>query len=127
MPHVASVRCSRVVESEPWGFESEHRFLNMGVELSVDCSPEELFKGLMHVQDRICGASHRSASGGYADRLIDVDLIYFDDVIMSTPRLTLPHPRMHLRDFVLRPVEELAPGWHHPQTGLTAAEMLLSI
>lgn len=61
--------------------------------------------------------------GGYIDRAIDIDIIAIDDVVMDTPELTLPHPRMHLREFVLVPMAELAPDWCHPRFGLRVDEM----
>lgn len=124
---VCNVRCSSIVESEPWGFESSHRFLNIGVEVTTCLSPEELFGELMKVQTAISDAGHRTAEGGYVDRLIDVDLIYYDDVVLGSPALTLPHPRMHLREFVLQPVCELSPHWRHPLSGKTAVELLDSL
>lgn len=115
------------MESEPWGYESTHRFLNIGLGLAVSCGAEELFGDLMEIQCNICADSHRNAAGGYADRMIDIDLIYYDDLVLDTATLTLPHPRMHLRDFVLQPVAELAPSWRHPRLHLTAGEMLAAL
>ncbi|MDE6378068.1 MAG: 2-amino-4-hydroxy-6-hydroxymethyldihydropteridine diphosphokinase, partial [Duncaniella sp.] len=69
-------------------------------------------------------APHRDRDGGYIDRRIDIDIIAIDSIVLSTPRLTLPHPRMHLREFVLVPLAQLAPGWVHPVTGLNASAML---
>ena len=121
---VADLRCSGFIKSEPWGFESAHGFLNVGLELSVDCGPEELFRELISVQNGICAAGHRGPAGEYADRFIDIDLIYYDDELVEMPELPLPHPRMHMREFVLLPIVELSPCWRHPVSGLTAAEML---
>lgn len=115
------------MESEPWGYESTHRFLNIGLELTVSCGAKELFGDLMEIQGNICADSHRNATGGYADRMIDIDLIYYDDLVLDTASLTLPHPRMHLRDFVLQPVAKLAPAWRHPRLHLTAGEMLAAL
>lgn len=119
-----TMRRSGFVESEPWGYSSTHRFLNIGVEFSTTIPPEELLSRLLSIQNVISDKSHRTPLGGYADRLIDIDLIYYDELTISTPALTLPHPRMHLRDFVLTPLCELSPGWVHPHLKLTAPQML---
>ena len=126
-----TVRRSRLIESEPWGFESPRRFLNLGVEIETCHAPGELLERLLSLQNSICNASHRSEDGGYADRMIDIDLIYYDSEVIpeSWPEagggaIVVPHPRMHMREFVLGPVAQLDPCWRHPVTGRTAAEML---
>lgn len=125
------VRRSRWIESEPWGFESAHSFLNLGMEINTQLGPRELLGRLLEIEHSISSAPHRDASGRYADRLIDIDLIYYDNEVIDDQRsdttLILPHPRMHLRGFVLEPVAELDPQWRHPLTGLTAGEMMDSL
>lgn len=118
------LRRSDFVESEPWGYDSPYPFLNLGLAIETDIPPGALLDLLLGVEHSISPASHRTPSGGYTDRLIDIDLIAYGDLVVDTPRLTLPHPRMHLRDFVLRPMTQLAPEWRHPLSGLTSAEML---
>ena len=78
---------------------------------------------LMAIQDSICSAAHRDSTGAYIDRIIDIDLIAIDDTVIDTPELTLPHPRMHLRDFVVRPMLELCPEWVHPLLNKTILEI----
>ena len=85
--------------------------------------PLEILRLLREVETSINPASHRTASGEYADRVIDIDLIAVDDMVLNTPELTLPHPRMHLRAFVLEPLAELAPAWRHPLLHLTARQL----
>ncbi|MDE6825745.1 MAG: 2-amino-4-hydroxy-6-hydroxymethyldihydropteridine diphosphokinase [Paramuribaculum sp.] len=120
----SGVRRSEYFESEAWGFESANRFLNLGITFEWDGTGEELLDFLLRIQQSICSDSHRNADGEYIDRKIDIDLIALGDSVCSTPRLTLPHPRMTEREFVLRPMAELMPEWRHPHNGLKAAEML---
>lgn len=121
----ATVSLAPIEESEPWGFESTNRFLNLGLMIDApgEVSPEAVLCTLQQVEREIADVPHRHADGSYADRPIDIDLIAVDDMVVDTPALQLPHPRMHLRDFVLRPISTLDPHWRHPLTGLTAAEM----
>lgn len=123
LPH----RISTILESEPWGFETPNKFLNVGISIDTSLSPTELFGRLQAIEQSISDVSHRTPSGSYADRLIDIDLICIDDLIISTPQLILPHPRMHLRDFVLKPLNELSPHWIHPILNLTPAQMLANL
>lgn len=114
-------------ESEPWGYSSPNPYLNLGIALPTRLSPERLLDELQGIEHGISSASHRKEDGTYADRLIDIDLIAVDEEVVETERLTLPHPRMHLRDFVLRPMTVLAPEWHHPLFHATPAELLETI
>ncbi len=119
----AGVR-SEIMESEPWGYDSPNRYMNMCMAVSTDLGPQELLRELLRIQHSIDAGDHRDASGGYADRAIDIDLIALDDMVIETPELTLPHPRMHQREFVLRPMCQTAPEWRHPLLHLTPAEAL---
>lgn len=120
------VTLSSVIESEPWGYQSANLFLNIGVafESLPGETPMQVHQALQAIQHSISAASHRTASGGYADRAVDIDLIAIDDTVVNTSGLILPHPRMHLRRFVLEPMAQLAPRWEHPILHLTAAQML---
>lgn len=115
---------SHVVESEPWGFDSTNSFLNVGMAFNSDLPPEEVLGRLQRVERSISPAPHRDASGGYADRVIDIDIVAVDREIIDTPSLRVPHPSLAERRFFLEPLAELAPGWTHPDSGLTAAQML---
>ena len=110
----ACVRCSAPVESEPWGFDSPSAFLNVGVMLDLPryLAPEALLDITQAAERAISPASHRNPDGSYRDRLIDIDIIAVDRLRIDTPRLTLPHPRAHLRAFVLDPLRELDPQLH---------------
>lgn len=104
-----SMLVSEPFESEPWGFESANSFINVGVSFLSASTPVELLKELLHIQATISPLSHRTEAGGYADRLIDIDLIAIEGVRMDTQELTLPHPRAQLRDFVMKPLIETLP------------------
>lgn len=111
-----TLRISDFVESEPWGFSSDNTFLNIGVAVDIDTtiSPIHILDSLLAVQNRINPDNHRDNRGNYIDRVIDIDIIAIDQLVYSHPRLTIPHPRMHLREFVLKPMRQLAPEWQHP-------------
>lgn len=127
LPGGATLRCSAPFDSEPWGYDSPNRFLNMAVAFETPLPPDELMQRLLEIQISIDSSSHRDAAGGYADRAIDIDLIALGSLVADTGRLVLPHPRMHLRRFVLQPMAELDPHWRHPLTGLSVAEMLSAL
>ncbi len=118
---------SRIVESEPWGYESDNRFMNVGVRLSSNMEPHEMLEHIHDIERRLGSASHRDCEGHYIDRLVDIDIMAIDDLVIDTPELQVPHAHLHERDFFLRPMMELAPDWRHPVTGLTASEMLDAI
>lgn len=99
---------SDVIETDPWGFESANRFLNMVIKVETDLQPLEALHVTQEIERRL-GRRVKSVNGQYHDRLIDIDLLIYDDTTMSTPELTLPHPRMYQRDFVMKPLLQIAP------------------
>ncbi|MCH5227139.1 MAG: 2-amino-4-hydroxy-6-hydroxymethyldihydropteridine diphosphokinase [Muribaculaceae bacterium] len=105
---------SSYIESEPWGFESGNRFLNLGVSFQTSLHPEELLVTLQKIEKEICNESHRNAQGGYIDRKIDIDIMAIDSLKYSTSCLTVPHPHLSERDFFLMPLMELCPQWTFP-------------
>ncbi|WP_290375661.1 2-amino-4-hydroxy-6-hydroxymethyldihydropteridine diphosphokinase [Paramuribaculum intestinale] len=108
-------RVSRAVESEPWGFESDNAFVNVGMMIDCDLHPEILLSVLLEIERGVGGgASHRDASGGYADRLLDIDLIDYGRMVYVSRRLTLPHPHAAGRRFVMEPLLELEPDYRSP-------------
>lgn len=118
------VRLSSVIETAPWGYESAGAYLNMCMAFPTSLLPLPLLRRLLLIQNEIDPAAHRKPDGTYADRRMDIDLIALGDTVVGSPELTLPHPRMHLRDFVLRPLAEIAPAWVHPLLHLTPAGMM---
>ena len=99
-------------ETEPWGFQSENTFLNAALQLETALSPLELLKATQEIEIEM-GRTQKS-NGAYHDRIIDIDILLYDDLVMQTPELTLPHPMMHERLFVMEPLAEIAPNVIHP-------------
>lgn len=118
---------SKKVESEPWGFDSTNYFVNVAMMVISDIEPEEMLKRLKAIESRLCPEPHRNARGGYADRTVDIDIVAADSEVCCSEHLTLPHPGLPERRFFLEPMAELAPGWRHPQSGLTCGEMLAGL
>ena len=104
---------SALYASAPWGFNSENTFLNNAIAVETSLTPEELLSTTQRIEHTL-GRTHKSVDGQYSDRLIDIDILLYDDVVMHTPSLTLPHPLMHRRLFVLEPLSEIAPTMIHP-------------
>ena len=119
-----AVRESTPVYSEAWGYESEHGYMNVGAAFDTEECPVAVLRELRGIEVAMGSASHRNADGSYADRIVDIDVIAIDELVIDTPELTVPHPRMEQRDFVLAPLAELAPEWRHPVIGVTARELL---
>ena len=99
-------------ETEPWGFQSENTFLNAALQLDTSLSPLELLKATQEIEIEM-GRTQKS-NGAYHDRIIDIDILLYEDLVLQTPELTLPHPLMHERLFVMEPLAEIAPNVIHP-------------
>ena len=94
--------------SEPWGFESENSFLNAVCCVRTELSPVGVLRSTQEIE-RLLGRLKKSVHGIYSDRIIDIDILLYDDLCMDTPELTIPHPLMWERDFVMIPLREIAP------------------
>lgn len=99
---------SDVIETEPWGFDSGNAFLNMVAKVETELEPIDALHVTQDIEKRL-GRSEKSVNGVYHDRIIDIDLLMYDDLIMNTPQLTLPHPLMRQRPFVMEPLSQIAP------------------
>jgi 2-amino-4-hydroxy-6-hydroxymethyldihydropteridine diphosphokinase len=115
------VSCSSIFETEPWGFKSEQPFLNMVAEIESSLDPETLMDELLRIEQLM---GRERAEGGYASRLIDLDILLVDGQVISGKVLQLPHPRMHLRKFVLVPLAEIAPEVIHPVLNTNIIQIL---
>lgn len=100
------VRISSFVETEPWGFKSEHRFINAVCLVETEMQPLDCLHETQRIELQL-GRRRKSRKGIYHDRPIDIDLLLYDDVHMESPELTLPHPQIKERDFVRIPLEEI--------------------
>lgn len=114
---------SSFYETAPWGFHSDHTFLNAALCVNSTLTPEEVLTRTQQIE-RDLGRTHKSTGGIYSDRPIDIDILLYEDLCLSTPTLTLPHPGLSDRLFVLRPLTEIAPEMIHPVSGLTIRELL---
>ncbi|MBR3658740.1 MAG: 2-amino-4-hydroxy-6-hydroxymethyldihydropteridine diphosphokinase [Bacteroidaceae bacterium] len=102
------VSASDIIETEPWGFKSSNRFLNMAVKVETRLKPLEALKATQEIERRM-GRGEKSVNGEYHDRPIDIDILLYDDLVMNTPQLTIPHPHMYEREFVMKPLAQIAP------------------
>lgn len=114
---------SSFYETAPWGFRSDNTFLNAALCLESTLTPEEVLARTQQIE-RDLGRTHKSANGLYSDRPIDIDILLYDDLRLSTPTLTLPHPGLTDRLFVLLPMTEITPDLIHPVSGLSIRELL---
>ena len=99
-------KVSSVIETEPEGFKSDNMFLNAVVKVRTSLSPFELLDITQDVEKSL-GRKEKSSNGIYHDRVIDIDILLYDDINISTPRLVIPHPRMTQREFVMAPLTEI--------------------
>lgn len=113
-------------ETQPWGFDSHELFLNVAVEVGTRLSPAELLEATQAIE-RDSGRQDKTINGEYRDRTMDIDILLYDDQVIHTPSLTIPHPLMHQRAFVLQPLAEIAPHAIHPVIGQSIAELYAGI
>lgn len=113
-------RRSSMTETEPWGRTGQPRFINMAVEAGTALSPHELLALLKHIE-RDMG---RETAERWGPRVIDLDILLYDSLVLDSDSLVIPHPFMHERPFVLEPLVEIRPGLVHPVLGKTVSELL---
>jgi 2-amino-4-hydroxy-6-hydroxymethyldihydropteridine diphosphokinase len=130
LPESRIVRQSSIYETEPVG-EIKGAFLNGAIEVETELGAEALMRRLL-AMERAMGrkrapASRKSVKPAARPRTIDLDLLFFNNEVLETPTLTVPHPRLHERRFVLVPMVELAPALIHPKSNKTISDLLVNI
>jgi len=111
---------SHVYETPPWGYEDQPRFLNQVIKVTTYLEPEPLLKHIKRLEVTL----GRKASFQNGPRLIDIDILFYDDLILNTASLVIPHPRLHERGFVLLPLMDIDPDLVHPANQKSVREML---
>lgn len=118
------VDCSSIYRSKAWGMpEGTPDFINQALVVKTKTTPEVLLKELQIIEIEL-GRVYKEGVEGYQSRTIDIDIILIDDLILKTPDLEVPHPRMQERRFVLVPMMEVASEWKHPSLKKTTAQLL---
>ncbi len=110
--NIKLIRASALYETEPWGVKDQNWFLNMVVEIKTDLSSQDLLMKCLSIEKML--GRDRSREQRWGERPVDIDIIFYDNQIINTGILTVPHPRMHERAFVLVPLLELIPDFVHP-------------
>lgn len=116
---------SGFMETEPWGFESENLFLNAAIKMETTLGPEALLAETQAIEREM--GREKKSDGSYHDRVIDIDILLYDDLRIESPELVVPHPLMGERLFVMAPLAEIEPFGRHPLLGLTFSEMADSL
>lgn len=116
---------SQMYETKPWGFDSSNLFLNAVVKLRTELSPENLLEQLKQIE--VEAGRKEAEDHAYHDRPIDLDILLYGDLILKTDTLTIPHPLMQQRRFVMEPLAEIAPTVIHPVLKMTMNEILKSL
>jgi len=119
----AITKSSSVYETPPWGFDAKENFWNQVLLVETKFSPEEILQKIAAIENQF---GRKRVSGEYNSREMDIDILYLNELVMETENLTIPHPRILQRLFVLAPLAEIAPDFIHPQLKSTNLEMLKS-
>lgn len=123
LPEVPVVDKSYVYETPPWGFEDQPAFLNMVIKAETKLEPEALLTYLKRLEVDL----GREQNFRWGPRLIDLDILFYDDLVLDSPPLVIPHPRLHERAFVLVPLADVAPDLVHPVLQRSVSDMLAEL
>jgi 2-amino-4-hydroxy-6-hydroxymethyldihydropteridine diphosphokinase len=120
---MAVTAVSPVYETEPWGESDQPDFLNICLAATTTQPPRQLLKSIKQIEQDL----GREETYRWGPRLIDIDIIFYDEVVVAEEGLNIPHARLADRAFVLAPLADIAPDWVHPITGKTVVEMLNAV
>jgi 2-amino-4-hydroxy-6-hydroxymethyldihydropteridine diphosphokinase len=123
LPDTRLVAQSSIHETAPWGVTDQPSFLNMAAEIETALGPLELLNAVKTLESSL----GRTPGPHWGPRVIDIDIVLWQDTVMETDALTLPHPRFRDRAFVLLPLREIAPNAVDPVTGRTVAELAAAL
>lgn len=105
--HVGKVtRESSLIETEPWGYSSPNKFINSCICVETELSPRDVLAATQQIEHDM-GRTMKSVNGEYHDRIIDIDILLYDDISVNDPDLVIPHPLMYEREFVMDPLGEI--------------------
>jgi len=114
------LQCSSFYETEPWGVKEQPKFINMAVEIETHLEPKELLNALKEIERNL----GRSETIRWGPRIIDLDVLFYDDLVINSPGLEIPHRGIKDREFVLNPLSEIAPHKIHPVLKKSIKEIL---
>ena len=114
------VSSSSVYETAPWGVLDQPSFLNQVLEVETEMAPEEVLRIILEIEHELGRVRYER----WGARVIDIDILYFDHLILDTARLTIPHPRLHERRFTLAPLAEIAPDFIHPVLNKSSEQLM---